>query len=1150
MVPTTLLTMSKLVPLTAARPVTLAVSQPHVTRPRPAKTVITKSHLPPRRNVNHRLSLNLGNPQHALKDNGVIDSRCSRHMIGNMSYLYDFKEINGGYVAFGGNPKGGKITGKRKIRTDTECIVLSPEFKLSNENQVLLRVPRENHMYNVDLKNIIPSGDLTYLFAKATLDEVLVTKPHNKTPYELLLGRTPSIGFMRPFGYLVTVLNTLNPLGVQEQFDVEKAGEDNVQRYVLFPLWSFGSKNLQNTDDDAAFKVKKPEFEGKKPDSEVHVSPSSCAKTKKHNDKTTKEAKGKSPIELSTEYRNLSVEFEDFSDNSINEVNAASTPVPAVGQISTNSTNTFCNAGPSNNVVSPTLEKYTFVDTSQYPDDLNMPELEDNTYFDDEEDVGAKADFTNLKTNITVSPILTTRVHKDHLMTQITGIKWVFRNKKDERGIVFRNKAQFVAQGHTQEEGIDYEEVFAPVARIEAIRWKSASTPIDTKKPLLKDPDGEDVDVNTYRSMISSLMYLTSSRADIMFAVCALAYSDSDYAGASQDRKSTTGGCQFLGCRLISWQCQNQTIVATSSTKAKLIFTAVSSKFLLLELSRMGYEKPSTKLTFYKAFFSPQWKFLIHTILQCMSAKRTSWNEFRSSMASTVICLSTGRKFNFSMYIFDSLVRNVDTSTKFYMYLRFLQLMIRARVGDLSLHTTKYSSPTLTQKVFANMRRVGKGFSRVETPLFEGMIVAQQSDEGAVGVDVADEGATSVDFDVIPTVVDEPSIPSPTPTTRPPPPSQELPSTSQVIHTPPPSPIAQPSSSSKVEALEQDKVAQALEIIKLKQRVRKLEKKNRLKVSGLRRLKKDVSLENVECEKDVDVQGRQAKSQAQIYKIDLEHADKVLSMQDDELEPAELKEVLEVVTTTKLMTEVVTAAAATITAATTLITAAIITAAPSAARKRKRVEPKPLKKKTQIEQDEAYARELEAELNRNINWDDVIEQVHRKEKEDNVVLRYQALKRKPQTEAQARKNMIIYLRNMAGFKMDYIKGMSYDEIQEKAAKKQKLDEEVKEVKKHLQIVPDNDDNVNTEATPLALKVPIIDYAVHTENNKLYFKIIRAGGTHQLFLSFLNLLRNFDREDLEVLWQLVKERFESSKPKNFLDDFLLTTLTYMFEKLHV
>nr|GEZ41228.1 hypothetical protein [Tanacetum cinerariifolium] len=250
-------------------------------------------------------------------------------------------------------------------------------------------------------------------------------------------------------------------------------------------------------------------------------------------------------------------------------------------------------------------------------------------------------------------------------------------------------------------------------------------------------------------------------------------------------------------------------------------------------------------------------------------------------------------------------------------------------------------------------------------------------------------------------------------------------------------------------------------------------------------------------------------------------------------------------------------------------------------------EPAELKEQAQIEQDEAYERVLEAELNKNINWDDVIEQVKRKEKEDNVVLRYQALKRKPQTEAQARKNMVVYLKSMAGFKMDYFKGMSYDAIhpifkkyfnsnvaflekskeeleeeesralkrkskssKEKSAKKQKLDEEVEELKKHLQIIPNYEDDVYIEATPLALKVPVADYEIHIENNKPYYKIIRADGTHQLFLSFFSLLRNFDREDLEVLWQIVQDRFTSSKPKNFSNDFLLTKLKSMFEKPNV
>nr|GFD21166.1 hypothetical protein [Tanacetum cinerariifolium] len=149
-------------------------------------------------------------------------------------------------------------------------------------------------------------------------------------------------------------------------------------------------------------------------------------------------------------------------------------------------------------------------------------------------------------------------------------------------------------------------------------------------------------------------------------------------------------------------------------------------------LARMGYEKPSTKLTFYKAFFSSQWKYPIHTILQSISAKRTSWNEFSSVMASAVICLSTGRKFNFSKYIFDSLVRNVDSNSTFYIYPRFIQLLIQNQIGDLSTHTTKYISPALTQKVFVNMKRIGKGFSGVETPLFEGMLVGREDVEADI----------------------------------------------------------------------------------------------------------------------------------------------------------------------------------------------------------------------------------------------------------------------------------------------------------------------------------------------------------------------------------------------------------------------------------
>ncbi|GJV99379.1 hypothetical protein Tco_1554631 [Tanacetum coccineum] len=142
------------------------------------------------------------------------------------------------------------------------------------------------------------------------------------------------------------------------------------------------------------------------------------------------------------------------------------------------------------------------------------------------------------------------------------------------------------------------------------------------------------------------------------------------------------------------------------------------------QLTLMGYEKISQKLTFYKAFFSPQWKFLIHTILQCLSSKTTAWNEFSSTMASAIICLATNQKFNFSKYIFESMVRNLDNlSGKFLMYPRFVQVFLNKQLDGLPSHKRIYIAPSHTKKIFGNMRRVGKDFSGKVTDLFPTMLV-------------------------------------------------------------------------------------------------------------------------------------------------------------------------------------------------------------------------------------------------------------------------------------------------------------------------------------------------------------------------------------------------------------------------------------------
>nr|GFA04950.1 hypothetical protein [Tanacetum cinerariifolium] len=566
------------------------------TRPKLASHAVSKSKSPLRRHLTRHPSSHSRNSPPRVTAAQPFAVSAAQHNQGK------------GYVAFGGNPKGGKITGKGTIKTgkldfddvyfvkelkfnlfsvsqmcdkknsvlftDTECLVLSSDFKLPNASQVLLRVPRENNMYNVNLNNIIPSGDLTCLFAKATFDEsnlwhrrlghvnfktvnklvqgnlvrglpskdetpsvlktfiiglenllslkfkiircdngtefknfdlnqfylllpipfwveavntacyvqnrVLVTKPHNKTPYELLHGRLPSIGFMRPFGYLVTILNTLDPLGkFQEKVD----GGFLVGYSVCSKAFRVFNSRTRIVQETLHNNNKDTHADGKEHDDDIQksVSPnihssSSGAQTRKQGDKTENKNKGKSPVVTITGFMDLNVEFEEYNNNSSNGVNAASSLVSTAGQNSIDSTNDFSAAGPSN---------------------AAMPILEDLSH--DADDVGAEADINNLESIISVNLIPTTRIHKDHPTSQIIGdlssttqtrsiaravrdqvdlpygkraigTKWVYRNKKDERGIVIRNKARLVAQGNTQKEGIDYEEVFALVARIEAIR--------------------------------------------------------------------------------------------------------------------------------------------------------------------------------------------------------------------------------------------------------------------------------------------------------------------------------------------------------------------------------------------------------------------------------------------------------------------------------------------------------------------------------------------------------------------------------------------------------------------------------------------------------------------------------------------------------
>nr|GEV40340.1 xylulose kinase-1 [Tanacetum cinerariifolium] len=493
------------------------------------------------------------------------------------------------------------------------------------------------------------------------------------------------------------------------------------------------------------------------------------------------------------------------------------------------------------------------------------------------------------------------------------------------------------------------------------------------------------------------------------------------------------------------------------------------------DLAKIGYEKSSTKLTFYKAFFSSQWKFLIHTILQCMPKELLGMN---------------------------------------------------------SAHQWHLL--------------VGKGFFGVETPLFKGMLVDQQvAEEGDAEVygeevnagDVAEGDVTAAHGEGH-TVAEEPFIPSPTPPTPPSQPSHDIPSTSQAQPTLPQSPQVQPQSPQPQPQPQQDAG------ISMNLFQEALERRNKVKVLKLRRLQKVKTSQRVETSNetvmdDVSNQGRMIAETDQdagvVLEDDKEEAKKVTKdAKEDASEPSEVQEVVEVVTTAKIITEVVTAVSKTITAASENITAAeaqvlgiTLTSAPArvtaAPNKGKRIlveEHKPLKKQQQIKQDEKYARELEAELNKNIDWDEAIDHVNKKAKEDNVVKIYQAMKRKPQTEAQTRKNMMVYLKNVADFKIDYFKGMSYDDI--RPIFERYFDSNVAFLLKTKEQIEEEESR--------ALK-RINETPAEKESSKKGKSWMR-------------------REDLDALWSLVKERFATTKPKNFSDDFLLVTLGAMFEKPNI
>nr|GEZ67744.1 putative reverse transcriptase domain-containing protein [Tanacetum cinerariifolium] len=341
------------------------------------------------------------NPQQTLKGKGIVDSGCSRHMTGNKAYLVEYQNFNGGPVAFGGS--------KSQI-TDTKCLVLSSVFKLPDENQVLLRVSRQNNMYSFNLENIVSSRGLACLIANATVDEtnkwhrrVLVTKPQNKTPYELITGKIPIISYIRPFSRHVTIFNTIDHLGKFE----EKSNEGFLVGYSL------NSKAFRPiTVENKANKTTGP----KEANNNVEEIKRLKQQAKDADDaaETLRKMFAQGTEDLVLQARVARASSTNYVNTANTPVNTASTPVNTISPLRNVSA-----VGPSY----LDLLTYANQDDSQIPSLKDIYEALNDGIFTSAsyDDAGVGADFINLEYTINVSPIPQSRIHAIHPATYILG---------------------------------------------------------------------------------------------------------------------------------------------------------------------------------------------------------------------------------------------------------------------------------------------------------------------------------------------------------------------------------------------------------------------------------------------------------------------------------------------------------------------------------------------------------------------------------------------------------------------------------------------------------------------------------------------------------------------------------------------------------
>ncbi|GKD88988.1 hypothetical protein Tco_1364495 [Tanacetum coccineum] len=480
--------------------------------------------------------------------------------------------------------------------------------------------------------------------------------------------------------------------------------------------------------------------------------------------------------------------------------------------------------------------------------------------------------------------------------------------------------------------------------------------------------------------------------------------------------------------------------------------TSIPNSEIFEQLALMGYHTDSDKLTFQKGAFSPQWRFLIHNILHCLSPKKTAWEQFSSNIATAVICLATNRKYNFSRMIFEHMVSNISSPHKFLMYPRFIQICLDMQRNQLQQHSRTYPVPSLSNKVFNNMKRPTKGYSGQEVALFPTMLDVTESFTSPLRITSSPSHS-----------------PSPSPSTKPEPSTHHSPDNTTAAPTQPsptqPSPGAEHHFPTPHDSLlhaihSHGSDEGSLKLNGLTNLVTKLSDRIRVLEDDLRKTKKTYSYAFTKLilrvkKLESQIKTGKTKSKARIVHSDDEDIEDDSSKQGRKLSDAEVQE--KASTETEPFIQEVTP--------------------------------------TEVIQDQGSSKKGSAEVS-----------TAGAKKDGNV-------KRIKSPEKDLKKRLAVNTRR------------NKRSCEESGAKRKKF---------FLPNSHSSEDVAKLKGESLSTEYLIVDWKTYTlTENFMYYQIFRGDGSSKNYKVLSDMLEDFDRQDVEELYRLVKERYSASRPEGYV-----------------